>query len=304
MNKRNDFISIGAVHLDYILILKNNYFKNRTNPILHKENLGGVAYNIAQKLSFLDQYSSLYSLNCELIQKKIIKQNKIKFINLNKSIFKRYYTSVIDKNGKMIFGLANMEDYEKKIFFKKLINLKNKNIILDLNLSSEFIQNTINENFKNNYICVCGTSAYKVNKVKKLLNKIDTIIINKQEGFAISKKNSIKDSMSYLIKKNKKLNIIITNGKNAVNAYLDKKNYIIYPPKTKIKNENGAGDALSAIFNYFYCNSFKKLDSLIKGICAGSLQASGFKYNNKEKYLQKINKLSRSIKYKKSYHNE
>ena len=52
MNKRNDFICIGAVHSDYILKLKQGYFKNRTNPINHQENLGGVAYNIARILSF------------------------------------------------------------------------------------------------------------------------------------------------------------------------------------------------------------------------------------------------------------
>ena len=54
MNKRNDFLCIGAVHPDYIVKLKNNYFKNRTNPIKQTQSLGGVAYNIAEKLSFLD----------------------------------------------------------------------------------------------------------------------------------------------------------------------------------------------------------------------------------------------------------
>ena len=30
MNKRNDFLCIGAVHSDYILKIKSNYYKNRT----------------------------------------------------------------------------------------------------------------------------------------------------------------------------------------------------------------------------------------------------------------------------------
>jgi fructose-1-phosphate kinase PfkB-like protein len=103
--------------------------------------------------------------------------------------------------------------------------------------------------------------------------------------------------MNYLIKKNKELNIIITNGKNAVNAHIKNVTYIAYPPPTNINNENGAGDTLSAFFNYFFCNSYDELSSLNRSICAGSLQASGSKYN-KEKYLQKIYKLSRSIKFK------
>ena len=296
-NKRNDFICIGAVHSDYILGLKQDYFKNRTNPINQEESLGGVAYNIAKKLSFLKQKTILYSLNCNKGQKKEIKLRDIKFKSLNKDIGHRYYASVLDKEGKMILGLANMDDYELPNDYKKLKNFISEKIILDLNLSKKLIKEIINNNFKKNYICVCGTSAHKIYKVKELLKKIDTIILNKQESFALTNKKSIKDSMNYLIKQNKNLNIVITNGKYSVNNYINKINFLTYPPTTKIKNENGAGDALIAIFNYFYCNSSDKFDSINRGICAGALQAAGYE-DNKEKYLQKLMKLSRSIKFK------
>jgi len=297
MNKRNDFICIGAVHSDYILRLKQNYFKNRTNPINQEENLGGVAYNIAKKLSFLNQNTKLYSLNCNKEQKKEIKLQGIKFKTLNKEISQRYYTSVLNKDGKMILGLANMNNYDLLTNCKNLKNFKNKNIILDLNLSTELIKKIIDNNYMNNYICICGTSAHKVYKIKKKLKKIDTIILNKQEAFALTNKKTIKESMNYIIKQNENLNIIITNGRNSVNTYINKINFLTYPPPTKVKNENGAGDALIAIFNYFYCNSFDKFYSINKSICGGALQASGYT-NNKEKYLQKLKKLSRSVKSK------
>jgi len=297
MNKRNDFICIGAVHSDYILRLKQNYFINRTNPIKEQENLGGVAYNIAKKLSFLKQNTRLYSLNCTKFQKNEIRKQGIKFRFLNKEIKKRHYTSIIDKNGKMILGLANMDCYEKFNDDKYFKNYINKKIILDLNLSTELIKKIINKNFNKNYICVCGTSTHKVYKIKNLLKKINTIILNKQEGFTLTNTKKIKDSINYLIKKNKKLNIIITNGKYAINAYINGTNFITYPPSININNDNGAGDALSAIFNYFFSCNFNALDSLNMSVCAGSLQASGYE-NNKEKYLQKINTLSRAIKFK------
>ena len=297
MNKRNDFICIGAVHSDYILKLKQNYFKNRTNPINQEENLGGVAYNVAKILSFLNQNTKLYSLNCNQKQKKEIKQQGIKFRALNKKINKGHYTSILDVKGKMILGLANMDDYEKLNDYNVLKKYINKKIILDLNLPAKIIEKIINKNAKKNYICVCGTSAHKIHKIEDLLKKIDTIILNKQESFALTSKKTIKDSMNYLIRKNKKLNIIITNGKNAVNAYINNVNYLAYPPSTLIKNENGAGDALSAIFNYFFSYAYNELDVLNKSICGGSLQASGYK-DNKEKYLQKIDKLSKLIKFK------
>ena len=297
MNKRNDFICIGAVHPDYILKLKQNYFKNRTNPINHQVNLGGVAYNIAKKLSFLNQNIKLYSLNCDKIQKKEIKLQGIKFKALNKKINTSSYTSVLDKKGKMILGLANMDNYENFIEYNISKNYKKKIFILDLNLSIALITKIINENSKKNYICVCGTSAHKVHKIRKLLIKINTIILNKQESFTLTNKRTIKEAMNLLLKKNKNLNIIISNGKNAINAHINKIEYVVYPPPTSIKNENGAGDSFTAIFNYYFYYSHNGLDSLKRGICGGSLQASGYK-NTKENYLQKINKLSKSIKYK------
>jgi len=297
MNKRNDFICIGAVHSDYELKLKQNYFKNRTNPINQNENLGGVAYNIAKTLSFLKEGTKLYSLNCNKNQKKEIITNGIKFIPLNKKLTKRYYAYILDKKGKMILGLANMDNYEKIINSKVSMKLNNKNIILDLSLSKELIEKIINKNYKNNYICVCGTSAHKTFKIKKILNKIDLIIMNKQETISLTNKKTIKECMIYLINKYTKLNFIITNGKFAVNAYIDSTNYLSYPPRIKIINENGAGDALCAVFNYFFCNHFDNLESLNKSICGGALKASDHNYN-KEDYLQKIDNISRLIKYK------
>ena len=297
MNKRNDFICIGAVHYDYILRLKQNYFKNRTNPIIQQENLGGVAYNNAKILSFLNEKTYLYSLNCSKSQKNEIKKQGILLKTLNTKIEQRYYTSILDKKGKMIFGLANMDNYEAFKNNKILKNYKNKKIILDLNFSINLINKIINKYTKNNYICVCGTSSHKVYKIKKLLKKIDTLILNKQESLNLSNKKTIKDSMNFLIRKNKKMNIIITNGKYAVSAYLNRIFYVSYPPSTNIKNENGAGDALSAIFNYYYLNSFNPLESLNRGICGGSLKASGYK-DIKSKYLKKVAMLSKKIKYK------
>ena len=297
MNKRNDFICIGAVHSDYLLNLKQNYFKNRTNPIIQKENLGGVAYNVAKTLAFLDQKTNLYSINCNKDQKNEIKKNGIFFKSISQKIEKRYYASIIDRNGKMIFGLANMDNYEKIADNHLIKKFKNKNIILDLNLSKKLIEKIINTNHHNNYICVCGTSAHKIYKIKSLLKKINTLILNKQESFKLTNKKSIKDSLRFLSNKNKKLNIIITNGKNSVNAYIKNIYYLSYPNNIRIKNENGAGDTLSAVFNYFYCNNYDILESLNKSICAGMLQASG--YNKKKvNYLKKVQKLSKSIRYK------
>jgi pseudouridine kinase len=257
---------------------------------------------MAKILTFLDKKTELISINTKSNIKKIIKKNGIIFKKLNNEINERYYSSLLDKNGKMILGLANMDIYEKSLDLSMLQNQKNQNILLDLNFSENTIKNLINKYCNNNYICVCGTSAHKVKKISSYLNKINTLILNKEESLHLTGKLSIKESLKDLIKSNNKLNIIITNGKNSVHGYKNKKTYICTVPKIKVRNENGAGDALSAYFNYFYCNSLNMKDSLTMSVVAGALKASGYN-NNKKKYLQKIIRLSKGIKVKISNYN-
>ena len=103
----------------------------------------------------------------------------------------------------------------------------------------------------------------------------------------------MKDALSYLTKKNKKLTTIITNGKNTLMAYNNKIIYSCKPPQVIIQNENGAGDSMSAFFNYFITHHEFK-EALIKSMIAGSLQASDYQ-TNKKSYLQKIDQMSRKI---------
>ena len=95
-DNKNSFVCIGAVHMDNILQLQKNYFKYRTNPIIQKELLGGVAYNIALKLSFFKKKIELISLNCKNEIKTEISKNKIKFIPLTKAIVNRSYFSILN----------------------------------------------------------------------------------------------------------------------------------------------------------------------------------------------------------------
>ena len=234
-DNKNSFVCIGAVHTDYILQLKSKHYKNRTNPIKQTQSLGGVAYNIAEKLSFLNLKTELISLNSEKENIHTIKKNKINFKALNRKVFNRSYTTVINSKGKMILGMANMDNYERSNNFDKFLNFRNKIIILDLNFSYNNIKSLILKFSRFNTICVCCTSGHKVYKIKNLLKNIDILILNKQESLNLTNKKNIVDALKFLIKKNKKLTIVITNGKNAVNAYDNKIIYNCNPPKIIVK---------------------------------------------------------------------
>ncbi len=125
IHKRKKFVCIGAVHTDYILQFKTKHFNNRTNPVKKTQYMGGVAYNIAEKLSFLDLKTKLISLNLQQTNIDKISKNKITFKALNKEVYDRSYTSVLNTKGEMILGLANMDNYERKENKKNPKSFKN-----------------------------------------------------------------------------------------------------------------------------------------------------------------------------------
>ena len=231
-NPRRSFWSLTELAED-LLNLKKSIIKKRTNPIIHNTRIGGVAYNIAELISIFDkiQFYSL-SINKEL-QSKISKNISIKKISNKKS--ERYYVALSDKNNKFILGLANTDVYENTKFYK-IPNIINKYIIFDLNFSKDFIEKAINKLSTRNKIVVCATSVHKIIKIKKIINQIDIIFLNKAELIKLTNIDSIEQGVKKILKINNKIKIVATNSKNNV-FYADNKSIIkLKPPKIEVKN--------------------------------------------------------------------
>ena len=286
---KNNFIFFGAVHQDYVFELKNDLIKYRTNPVKHKESYGGVAHNVARMICNHENVS-FFSLMTDKETINYLKKNKIDFIPLNKKIEKRYYGVLINKYKKFELGIANTDAYEK---FTKITNLKflNKFIVLDLNFSEKFIQSVVNQNFKKNHITICGTSIFKINKVKKIIKKINCLILNKEELYALSKIRNIKKSIMKIINLNPYINIIVSNADKKTYGY-ELSNFIsCKPPKIKPVNENGAGDVMTGTYIYYKSKDHKMNSALSLAVAAGTLYAKSKKrkINLNYKSIKKIN---------------
>ena len=291
---KNIFVCIGAIHQDYLINLKKNIINKRTNPIIHNSRIGGVAYNVAELISIFDKIQ-FYSLKItKELQNKISQKISIKKINNNKA--ERYYIALSDKNNKFLLGLANTEIYENTKFYK-IPNIVDKFIIFDLNFSKVFIENTIRTLSQKNKIIVCATSVHKIIKIKKIINKIDIIFLNKSELIRLTNIASIENGVKKILKINNKIKIIATNSKNNV-IYGDNKSIMkIKPPKIKVKNENGAGDALAGMMLYLLSKGYNKEQILKYSVACGSYYASGKRLNSK-KDLLKIKNISSQVKIK------
>ena len=291
LKSKNIFVCIGAIHHDYLLNLKKNIINFRSNQITQKNRIGGVAYNIAELLSnFVDVNFYSLAIN-EEIRKKISK--KIYVHQVNKDYADRYYLALSDKNNKFLLGLANTDEYENNKSLK-IPNIKNKNIIFDLNFSKTYLEKSINKLSKKNKIIVCATSVHKVIKIKSIINKVDFIFLNKAELLKLTNSSNIILGVKKILKQNKKIKIITTNSKNNVifgsNEFIKK----IKPPSIKVVNENGAGDALAAMMLYLFSINEKMNYILKTSVACGSYYASGKSLKTKSDFL-KIKNLSKRV---------
>ena len=286
---KNNFICFGAVHHDYVFELKNDLIKYRTNPVKHKESYGGVAHNVAIMISNHENVS-FFSLMTDEETINYLKKYKIDFLPLNKKIEKRYYGVLVNKYKKFELGIANTDAYEK---FTKITNLKflNKYIVLDLNFSEKFIQSVVSQNFKKNHITICGTSLFKIHKVKNIIKKINCLILNKEELYSLSKIRNIKKSIMKIINLNPYINIIVSNADKKTYGY-EAANFIsCKPPKVKAVNENGAGDVMTGTYIYYKSKEHKMNSALSLAVAAGTLYAKSKnrKINFNYKSIKKIN---------------
>ena len=147
---------------------------------------------------------------------------------------------------------------------------------------------------RKNKIIVCATSVYKIIKIKKVIKNIDIIFLNKAELIKLTNSSNIITGIKKIIKINKNIEIIVTNSKNNVIYANDNKIIKIKPPNIKIKNENGAGDALAGMM-LFLLSKGHNINYILKySVACGSYYASG-KRLNKKRDLIKIKNFSKKV---------
>lgn len=301
--KNMNYLCIGACHIDNILKIQKEYKLERTNPVNSTLKLGGVVSNIANNLKLFTKNTKLFSLPFEKNINTKFFTNKIKPIEISNSINDSFYNAILDKNGKLIIGLASNSTYEKikNINFRKIDKfLKNENyLILDLCFNQNLIEKIINYYYKKVKIYIAGTSIYKIHRIRKSLKFIDSLCLNEDELLALTKKNSLNSSINYIINKNKNINLSITRSNKPAIMILKNNKYLGTVPKIQVKNENGAGDAFASMF--FLTLSSKLHPSLILSysIAFGCLKAMDFQYKKTKYFNKEFNRILKKVNIKK-----
>lgn len=286
LNQRNSVVCIGAANLDRKIKTDTELLGYTSNPVNSKVSIGGVVRNVAENLGRLEHEVILISTVGNDPEWARIKALSAPFMNTDGTIVVEgestgCYTALLDKDGEMYLGLADMSIYDKftpELLIKKQHFLKNAScIVVDLNCPKETLEFIFAYAQKQQiHLAVIAVSEPKMKHMPTDLKAIDCLFINKGElgalvHYPLDSSEKLERAVDTLLYDGVK-NVILTAGSQGV--FFASKDYkkwfsIKSLEGSKIVDVTGAGDSFSAA----YISAWLNHDSVDRCILAGITNA-------------------------------
>lgn len=281
LNENYPIVCIGAANLDRKFYVHHTLQLETSNPVTSTRSVGGVARNIAENLGRMGETVAFLSTSGNDSEWDMIHKLSSPFMNLDhvqqiENANTGSYTALIDNDGNMQYGLADMEvyDYITPEFLIKRTHLlvKAKCIVADLNLSKPAIDFLCAYSEKHNIkLVIIPVSSPKMKHMPDSLHAIDWLIINRDEtetyfNMEIQNINNMKKAAQKWIDAGVS-KVIITNGVQEL-IYKDKKTEIIKPvlSSKEVVDVTGAGDSFSSAVVFSWLNGLGIDDILNVGM--------------------------------------
>ncbi|GEQ06556.1 carbohydrate kinase [Staphylococcus gallinarum] len=282
MKKTKNIVCIGAANIDKQLYLRSELINKSSNPVSSKIVSGGVARNLAYNIGRLsNQNPILLTLVGNDKEGNHILKEANKYINLKytkslDNINTGMFTSVINYNGEMMCGFADMDIYDFisiEYLYERIEIIKCADcVIVDSNIPENSIQYLIQLCKSSNVpIAVIPASIEKVKNIPKNLKRIDYLIINKKEAEAFwdisLNVKSDYEKIKQISKNSEIKNIIVTNGNNDIfytNGELSINKNV--QQSSNIINDTGAGDTFSASVLFYWLENYNVDNYLEKAL--------------------------------------
>lgn len=253
-------VGIGGANIDIHGISNQKIKLYDSNPGVINFSCGGVGRNICENLSRVGIYTKYITcIGNDFFGKKLIDDCIDANIDMESSFIidnaqTSCYMSLIDSNGDMKAAVAHMDITDlltiEKLSSKHGIINNAKIIMIDANLREDLIE-YVTEKYKDKPIFADAVSTKKAVRLKKYLDKINTLKPNLYEAqvfsdLEIKTKDDIEKAAKIIIGKGVK-NLFISMGAHGV-YYMDHNMNSKYykPNKVKMVNATGAGDSMMA----------------------------------------------------------
>ncbi|MBL09690.1 MAG: hypothetical protein CL402_04075 [Acidiferrobacteraceae bacterium] len=255
-------LCIGGMHMDYTIQCDHNPILGESNPASTTKSFGGVAFNIAKLLPHLGFTTGIVSkVGLDLPGTEIIdylNATSIDLVDVGEESSKSTatYTDILNAQGELIIGLADMQIYDlldEHYWPTRLEKLRDWDAwCIDTNMPKLGLNFLLSHNDQARTY-VIGSSPSKASRLQANLQSIDTLILNIAEANSIIKQvyeglNGAEEVAKILYQKGVG-RVIVTSGSNGA-AWADSNgsgtsgspNKKVVPLRT-----SGAGDTLAAV---------------------------------------------------------
>lgn len=278
INEESPIICIGAANVDRKFYVSDRLIKGTSNPIHSSSSVGGVARNIAENLGRLNQNVSLITVGGMDNEWEKIKTSTSSFVNMDDvhrlpALSTGSYTALINHQGEMEYGFADMEIYDELMpeMLQQNIGLlsRAKCIIVDLNIPKESIEfiraYALNHEIK---LVIIPVSGPKMKHLPEKMHGVEWIVVNKDEtetffNINIADKTDMEKGsfmwnqygVKHVIVTNGSESLVYTDGEIARHYDIERSNHVI--------DVTGAGDAFASAVIYGALSN-RHIDDIIK----------------------------------------
>ncbi|MBL0385699.1 carbohydrate kinase family protein [Tumebacillus sp. ITR2] len=282
-----DILCIGAAHVDRKAGAKAEIQLGTSIPVSSHHTLGGVARNVAENLVRLHCPTALISrIGNDAAGNWVHAHSSdlgLDVTGLTRSPAQATasYTALLDPNGEMVLGLADMDIYDEltpdaldeipdSLFERPLW-------FLDTNLPQATLQALLEKRSASTRIFVDPVSCPKAHKLLGLLNGIDFLFPNRDEAEILSglqiRTEADLHRAAHLLHQRGVKNVLITLGESGVYVSGEElSSGTMFPAlPASVADVTGAGDALIAGFLYSYGQTQSLEHAVETGIIAATL---------------------------------
>jgi pseudouridine kinase len=275
---------IGGIDIDHKARVLQPARLGTSNPVTVSSCTGGVAGNAARSLAHLGCEVSLFSIvgrdaAGDAIESELGRLG-IATASLVRSVAQptASYTAVLEADGQLFIGLANMEIFEEltpewaDAMAPQLDS--HATWVVDANLPRATIERLLRGHKKDNIVVADPVSVTKAAKFRELLPYVDVIFPNRKEAEVLSGlragTHSEIEAAAREIRRQGAKGVVLTLGEEGIYVDNGKMRELVPPiPPHQVRDVTGAGDALVA--GYTYGLALKSDNTLWMALAAASL---------------------------------
>jgi sugar/nucleoside kinase (ribokinase family) len=272
-------LAVGGAHIDRRGQVSGQYVPGASNPGILAEEVGGVVFNALRNAVKRGISASLISVRggdaagenvARAIARAGIEDLSVVFLDRSTAS----YTALVDRDGELIAGLADMGLYELA-FAKQLGRSKVRDavaaadaVLCDANLPEAGLAKLVAV-AKDKPVFAIAISPAKVVRMARLLDGISCLFMNRREAASLS---GLEGAAVATLREMGLASGVITAGGEAVTGFDRDGEFSIRPPHAKrITDVTGAGDALAGATIAATMKGLGLRDALREGLAAAML---------------------------------